>query len=191
MNPLTPEAKPFKLSWSVMSAWARGDREQALASLRGETIPMTAPMLEGQRLHGIIAQNELLLLPMMDSSYRFEGVHANHRLSPNYYQTLVAPGLIVSGIMDVISEKHRMIIDWKASEGTGQDKRQLELYGAMLDWEGIKMEVGILARVKAAPAPELVELINYDRIKLTEERKEAAVAWALKIAAEIREVLDV
>jgi hypothetical protein len=191
MRTVLPEP-PKKLSWSIMNTWDRGDREGALDMMAGKSLPLTPAMIEGSRLHGIIAQERPRLLPIIDETFVFEGVHQRRWESPNYYRTLIAPGLIISGMMDVISAKHGVIIDWKSGNTpiTAQNPMQLYLYGAMLDREGIKTQAGIFAKVKADPgATPPVAVDGHIRVKLTDERKQEAVDWAVRIHQEIVQYL--
>lgn len=170
----------MRVSWSILSAWARGDTQAALDMLEEDGLPPTPAMLEGQRIHGWIAQEKMRLLPGMDDTFVWEG--AEHH-GAGYFKVPLMPGVELSGKVDAYSVERGWIVDWKSGNtpAGSQDPRQIYLYHYLLKTAlGKDFSLGAFVRVSGQ-----ADVVDWVKVQLTPEKAEETATWAQGIALEI------
>lgn len=171
----------MRVSWSILNAWARGDKEGAMSMLLGESIPPTPAMLEGQRVHGWVAQEKMKLLPFMDDTFVWEGPEHH---GAGYFRVEFLPNYQLSGKVDAYSIERGWLIDWKTGKtpSSTQDPRQLHLYHFLLKQSlGATFHSGAIAHISSE-----AKVLDWTRVQLSEGKATDAAAWAMETIGEIK-----
>lgn len=135
-------------SWSILSAWQQGRRDDVRAMLAGVPTPMTLPMKRGVYLHKRIADKKMCLLPFMNpDSVRFELREKDKRR--NYFVADVTQSYGMTLQVDVMDQNY--IIDWKTGKKGKKsyeyDEMQIYVYAYLLRFLGHKITKGYIAKV--------------------------------------------
>jgi len=177
------ENKRLKVSWSILNAWAKGDKDGALGMIFGRQIVETPAMAEGKRIHKAIARERLPLLPFMDHTYIFEDIRPDDHVWQNYFRVTLSPWLDLSMVADVISLERGVVIDWKTgkTDVTAQDPMQLYIYSHAIGIDtGATFGIGIIAKVSS----DLV-LGDYMLVKIGDAQRAMALDYIETYASEI------
>lgn len=183
--------KKIKLSWSILSAWSSGDKDRAIKMLMGEEMEATFPMEEGIRIHDLIAEKKLLLLPFMSKDAIFEKVVPDREKCINYFRVEIFDWLDISMIADVLdmkSEMGRLLIDWKTGSRKSMEHNKLQLYVyayalSMLP-EPIVIDNAVIAKVGEDSSGAIL-LEDWSLYKITPEKLELAENYIESNASEI------
>jgi len=180
----------MRVSWSILNAWARGDRDNACRMLAGIETEKTPAMERGIRLHRTIAENKMKLIPIISKNAVFEGVNDYSGVRINYYRVALNDWLYLSLVVDVLDEDNNLIIDWKASrkKSTEHSKMQIYLYALALSKLPVpkKIKYGVYATVKENGK---IYCDDYSIFKINNKKLDLAYNYAITIAGEIKEAL--
>lgn len=181
--------KKLKLSWSILSAWSSGRRDDAITMLMGDSIEGNVLMKEGKRIHEIIANKKLKLLPFIKDTAVFEGDRENRI---NYFKVDVFDWLEMSMVADVLDPIEGLLIDWKTGnrKSTQHNKLQLYVYAYLLSKlpEPIEIKKAVIAKVGEIDDAILVE--DFSLYKINKEKLELAENYIESNACEIYDFLS-
>lgn len=118
----------IKLSWSIISSWSSGRKDDAIKMYMGAGIEENEYMIEGKRLHKIISEKRLKLLPFIKDTAIFENIEPEKHLWVNYFRVPVFEWLDMSMIADVIDPVEGLLIDWKSGTRNSAQYNKLQLY---------------------------------------------------------------
>lgn len=164
-------------SWSILSAWCKKDLERVTKMLM-KVQDSDMYMEDGIRVHDIIAQKKLVLLPP-----RFQdpktGQWEDRELGINTWNTSntkpieVFDWLNMSMIADYLDPVKGILIDWKSGsrKSSEHSKMQLYVYAYLLSLIGIEIKVGIIAKVDELPEGAII-CTDYSVYKINEEKLE-------------------
>ena len=176
--------KRLKVSWTILSTWAKGDRDGAMKLLAGIELPRTPAMIEGSRIHDIISQKKLKLIPEITDKAIFEDIQPDKHIWTNYFKVELNDWLDLSMVIDVIDEPR--IIDWKASTKRSTEHNKMQIYLYALGVEKAtdkKITEGIFGTVKDYDGAIICD--DYSVFKINKAKKELALNYAETIAGEI------
>lgn len=145
---------------------------------------------EGKRIHDLIAQKKLKLLPMIKDTAIFEdydkGINAWTGKTGNPVQ--VNEWLEMSMIADVLDPKEKLLIDWKSGsrKSTEHNKLQLYVYAYLLSIlpEPIEITTGIMAKVEES-TEGVITCTDFSLYKINQEKLEYAENYIESNASEI------
>lgn len=172
----------IKLSWSILNAWTRGDKDAAIGMIYGKKIPETPAMANGSRVHELISTQRLRLLPCIDDTYVFEDIEPDAHRWVNYFKINIYPWLDLSMRIDVLSRERGVVIDWKTGKHSSADAdpMQIYLYAIALEKIGVPINTGIMAKVN-----DDVTLSDYTVIKIGPHARKQGYEFIDTYAAEI------
>ena len=141
----------IKLSWSIISSWSAGRRDDAIKMFMGGNIEDNEYLQEGRRLHKLISDKKLRLLPIIKDTAIFEDINPEEHKWVNYFRVPVFDWLEMSMVADVLDPVEGLLIDWKTGsrKSTQHNKLQLYIYAYLLTKleQPIYIKSAILAKV--------------------------------------------
>lgn len=180
--------KKLKVSWTILNTWDRGYKDDAIKMLAGISMEPTPAMERGKKIHKIIADHKLNLLPEEISDQAiFEDIRPDDRSWVNYFRVSLNEWLDLSLVIDVLDVKNRIIVDWKASKrrSTQHKKTQIYLYALAMLCEGHKIDYGIFATVDQAKSDDGVFCREYSKFKISKDKLLDAYDFAETLGSEI------
>lgn len=185
--------KKLKVSWTILSTWGRGKRDEAIKMLAGIRMKPTPPMERGKKIHKIISEHKLNLLPEeLSDEAIFEDIRPDDHSWVNYFRVPINDWLDLSLVIDVLDLKNKLIVDWKASRrrSTEQNKLQIYLYALAMAREGHDIDYGIFATVDQAKSDGGVFCREYSKFKISEDKLLLAENYAETYGSEIYSFLQ-
>lgn len=183
----------IKLSWSIISSWSAGRKDDAIKMLMGADIEQTLYMAEGKRIHELISDKKLRLLPFIKDTSIYEGNGDNRSERLNYFRVPVFEWLDMSMIIDVLDPIEKFIIDWKTGtrKSTQHNKMQLYVYSYLLTKleEPINIEKAIMAKVSESDSG-VITCDDFSIYKINESKLELAENYIETNASEIYNFLE-
>lgn len=183
----------LKVSWSILSKWSSGNRDEAIKMIMGEETLQTWNMAEGSRIHKIISDNRLKLLPFLSDSAIYEDVDRENDKWVNYFRVRVFDWLEMSMIADVIDVENGLLIDWKTGnkKSTEHNKLQLYCYAYLLSIlpSPIEIKEAVIASVYQTPE-ETIHVRDFSLYKITDEKLEYAENYIESNASEIYSAIN-
>lgn len=179
----------MKLSWTILNLWSSGRRDEAIKVLSGIELPKNEAMENGSRLHDIVANKKLRLIPEITDKAIFENFKPEEKKWVGYYKVKLFDWLDLSMVIDVL-DGHR-IIDWKAStlRSTEHNKMQIYLYALGVEKAtGKKITEGIFGTIKEWGGAVICD--DYSVFKINDKKKELALNYAETIGSEIYSFLQ-
>ena len=184
----------IKLSWSILNAWSKNDRDMAIKMLshQGTT---NMYMEDGRRIHEIISSKKLVLLPP-----RFQNPKTGQWEDPSkgintWTETHTKPieifeWLEMSMIVDYLDPVNGILVDWKSgsAKSTEHSKMQLYVYAYILKQIGIDIKVGVIAKVEET-TESAITCTDYSVYKINEEKLEVGRDYIEGNASEIMDFL--
>lgn len=178
----------IKLSWSIISSWSAGRKDDAIKMLMGMGIEETVFMSEGKRIHEAISSKKLRILPFIKDTSIYEGNGDNRSERVNYFRVPVFEWLDMSMIIDVLDPEEKFIIDWKSGnrKSTQHNKMQLYVYAYLLTKlpEPIYIEKAIMAKVSESDSG-VITCDDFCIYKINEEKLMIAENYIESNASEI------
>jgi hypothetical protein len=183
---------PFKVSWTILSTWASGRQDEAIKILAGLEMPTTPAMERGSRLHKVVSEGRLPLLPQIGKNAIYEDIRPDEGKWQNYFRVPVTNWLDLSLVIDVLDAENKLVVDWKAStkRSTEHNKMQIYLYALAMSKlpTPIKIEKGIFGTINEFD--NAVVCTDYSMFKINDEKIELALNYCVTIAGEIKDYLD-
>lgn len=164
-------------SWSILNAWSKGNFDMVTKMLmRIQDTDMY--MEDGIRIHEIIAKKKLILLPPRfqdkeTGQWEDKEKGINTWTTTNTKPIEVFDWLNMSMIVDYLDPVKGVLIDWKSGsrKSSEHSKMQLYVYAYLLSLIGIKIKVGIIAKVEELPEGAII-CTDYSVYKINEEKLE-------------------
>lgn len=182
----------IKLSWSIISAWSSGRKDDAIKMIMGDTVAENIYMTEGKRIHKIISDKKLRLLPFIKDTAIFESDGDVIEGRINYFKVNVFDWLDMGMIIDVLDPVEKIIIDWKSGsrKSSEHNKMQLYVYAYLLSKlpEPIEIEKVIMAKVSESQQG-VITCDDFCIYKINEEKLAVAENYIESNASEIYQFL--
>jgi hypothetical protein len=141
----------IKLSWTILSSWSAGRQDDALKMFMGGSIAPNVYMEEGKRVHKIISDKKLKLLPFIKETAIYEDIDPEKKKWVNYFRVQVFDWLEMGMVADVLDPVEGLLIDWKTGsrKSNQYNKMQLYIYAYLLRKldEPIIINQAVLAKV--------------------------------------------
>lgn len=181
----------IKVSWTILSTWQKGEHEKAIKMMSGEDAIATWQMEEGKRIHKIISDNKLKLLPFMKPTGVFEEIDPENDKWVNYFRVNVNEWLDMSMIADFLDPVEHLLIDWKTGvrSSTEQNKLQLYIYAYLLSLKGIEINNAIFGKVIEG-GDKTIFCNDYTAFKITQEKLDLALNYIETVAGEIYQAIQ-
>lgn len=181
--------KILDTSWTTLSLWAKGNKEEALAKMAGVSDFQTAAMKDGADIHAEIARKKLRLIPDINDSWIYENNEAEDRKNwINYFEVMATPYIKLRFVIDALSIENKTILDWKTGKRKSyeQNKMQIYIYALGVELAGLgEIDKGIFAKVVKDYETEAIYCNDYAVFKINEEKKELARNYIETIGGEI------
>ncbi len=180
--------KKIKVSWSILNAWSKGNKDEAIKSMAGIESEKNIYMERGVDIHKIISENKLRLIPELTEAATFE----DKEKGVNYFIVDINDWLRLSLVIDVIDRVPELIVDWKASKlrSTEHNKLQIYIYALACKKLDIPVTKGIFATVDQAQSDNGVFCREYSMFKINEEKLELAENYIETVGGEIYSFLN-
>ena len=176
----------IRVSYSILSAWSKGYKEQAINGILRIPIEQNEAMKEGSRIHSLISETKPKLLPFMDDTFIFEDIRPEKSKWVNYFKIRLNDEIDFSMVVDCYSPKRGIIIDWKTGKhkSNKHDKMQLFCYAYALGFRGVNLTKGVIAKVDSK-----AQLEDFSAYTIGEREKKEAEQFIFKNVEEIKQVL--
>lgn len=173
----------IKVSWTILSAWAAGKKQEALTMLAGNYMNPTQPMIDGKNAHANVSTKKLRLTHEFKEDTIFEDMTGDKNTWKNRFQITLDEWLQFSGIVDAYVPSTQTIIDLKTGKRKALeiDPMQLFLYGYAYHKMGIPAKRGIIQKLSKKGDRAL----DYFVYAITEKRIAQAKDYIFTIASEI------
>ncbi len=181
----------IKVSWSALSAWSAGRKDDAAKMLAGVDIAGNAAMARGKKIHETISKHKLPLIPEVANGAIFEDMENGINAWTGENAIQINDWLRLSLIIDVLDPVEGVIVDWKASRlrSSEHNKMQIYLYALAMNKLGFDINYGIFATVDEAQSDGGIFCRDYTLFKINEEKLELAENYLETVGGVIYEFL--
>lgn len=177
----------------MLSAWSKGNRDDVLKMLMGESIETNIYMEEGKRIHEIVSENKLPLIPLVKKTAIFEDINPEKGLWKNYFKCPVNEWCDLSMVADVYDPVEKIVIDWKTGSRSSTEHNKLQVYlyayGLSKLPVPINIEWGIIAHIVESP-DKTIFCTDYTVYKMNQEKLDIAENYIETVGGEIYNMIN-
>lgn len=173
----------FRISFSVLDPWSRGDIDEALRRYYHKDVQPTQPMIEGKALHELWKQET-------DTKKSLPAVFGGHPLvNPETeikMEMMIDDWIQFVGVIDCLAE--HTIIEYKTGRAGVHgysSSWQPRCYQALVEANGYTVDTAMILFHN-----QHEQFVQKGKIYLTDQSKKDAVEWIRTFSSEFRDALD-